>query len=224
MLLIRYASSSNPLTIHSLHSTQRSSHTQNTKKTKHDRSLLSFLSCGASRIPSCAVSDSPPVHTLSACHITAPPQRLARKHTAERSGGYLNCHLSRVSTHTAPATRMASMLYGHLPQVIGVIGAGQMGSGIAQVRWLGRLRKRGRLLGWLQCARCWRGAGAPSPPAVDNTLLCRQHTVAARAAEGSATHARCTLKQTPPHQLTSTHQHTHNRTTRCVPPRALMCC
>lgn len=29
---------------------------------------------------------------------------------------------------------MASMLYGHLPQVIGVIGAGQMGSGIAQVR------------------------------------------------------------------------------------------
>jgi hypothetical protein len=26
------------------------------------------------------------------------------------------------------------MLYGHLPQVIGVIGAGQMGSGIAQVR------------------------------------------------------------------------------------------
>lgn len=28
---------------------------------------------------------------------------------------------------------MASMLYGHLPQVIGVIGAGQMGSGIAQV-------------------------------------------------------------------------------------------
>eukprot|EP00882_Tetradesmus_deserticola_P001208 GHRQ01001306.1.p1 GENE.GHRQ01001306.1~~GHRQ01001306.1.p1 ORF type:complete len:300 (+),score=105.45 GHRQ01001306.1:336-1235(+) len=28
---------------------------------------------------------------------------------------------------------MASMLYGHLPQVIGVIGAGQMGSGIAQI-------------------------------------------------------------------------------------------
>jgi hypothetical protein len=30
--------------------------------------------------------------------------------------------------------QMASMLYGHIPQVIGVIGAGQMGSGIAQVR------------------------------------------------------------------------------------------
>jgi hypothetical protein len=30
--------------------------------------------------------------------------------------------------------KMASMLYGHIPQVIGVIGAGQMGSGIAQVR------------------------------------------------------------------------------------------
>jgi 3-hydroxybutyryl-CoA dehydrogenase len=28
---------------------------------------------------------------------------------------------------------MASMLYSHLPQVIGVVGAGQMGSGIAQV-------------------------------------------------------------------------------------------
>lgn len=28
---------------------------------------------------------------------------------------------------------MASMLYGHLPQVIGVVGAGQMGSGIAQI-------------------------------------------------------------------------------------------
>eukprot|EP00775_Hariotina_reticulata_P014291 gene14291-18_t len=28
---------------------------------------------------------------------------------------------------------MASMLYGHLPQIIGVVGAGQMGSGIAQV-------------------------------------------------------------------------------------------
>jgi 3-hydroxyacyl-CoA dehydrogenase len=26
------------------------------------------------------------------------------------------------------------MLYGHIPQVIGIIGAGQMGSGIAQVR------------------------------------------------------------------------------------------
>ena len=29
---------------------------------------------------------------------------------------------------------MASMLYSHLPQVVGIVGAGQMGSGIAQVR------------------------------------------------------------------------------------------
>jgi 3-hydroxybutyryl-CoA dehydrogenase len=28
---------------------------------------------------------------------------------------------------------MASMLYQHLPQIVGVVGAGQMGSGIAQV-------------------------------------------------------------------------------------------
>jgi 3-hydroxyacyl-CoA dehydrogenase len=28
---------------------------------------------------------------------------------------------------------MASMLYSHLPQVVGVVGAGQMGSGIAQI-------------------------------------------------------------------------------------------
>lgn len=28
---------------------------------------------------------------------------------------------------------MASMLYSHLPQVIGIVGAGQMGTGIAQI-------------------------------------------------------------------------------------------
>jgi phosphoglycerate dehydrogenase-like enzyme len=38
-----------------------------------------------------------------------------------------------LSCWAVEAAAMASMLYSHIPQVIGIVGAGQMGSGIAQV-------------------------------------------------------------------------------------------
>lgn len=53
------------------------------------------------------------------------------------SYGQLQLHMLAPAVNTVfihSCMQMASMLYGHLPQVIGVIGAGQMGSGIAQVR------------------------------------------------------------------------------------------
>lgn len=108
-----------------------------------------------------------------------------------------------------PLLQMASMLYGHLPQVIGVIGAGQMGSGIAQVG------------GWqlfvvtqavpprrhrMQQCSCNRTPAAPTCPK-----------------------AACTSK-TP--QLLPTVTPAHVRVAllfvglspRCVLPRAWMCC